>query len=345
MLTQILKDHPDVADRLMLLAIDPAREAMERAGLAPLLAPLRVRDHAAKVGTAFDYFLRWETERRNPSVHDREWVAELALHTPLLSDYANSPVPAELHDRYCQLVQNARVFHTEQWLPSTRSSETNPFPPAATMREAVIFCLRLANVDPVYRAGKVADDPYEFDEKDVEDMLRLSEVVPWGLLGADSLSRPRLNPDFGSISKMFRGADPDLMVEWPELTVNGRAGPNFLIDYKTVLRFDITKYLPQLMGYVVLGKRFEATHEDIEYRPLTHAGIYFSRHGKLVAFLLDDVYNHPDFEGASELLFRTAKEELETLAGRVIAPAASVPKVRSIPAPLPFVDGPRVFDL
>ena len=297
MLTQLLRDNPDLAERMRLLALVEARDCPS---YADLLAPPRTKNYAL-VGTAADYLFRWNLERLNPLAKDQEWIASLALKNGVLD---LPGVPPELPPLYRAVVAEATAFHS-------RFVRTPDPLPAETLDRAVVYCLCLAKVDPLFRTGTVTDDVNRYDALDVEDVRRVFAITPWNELGGATGTVPRLNPSFGSVSTVFNGADADLVVD------------STLVDFKTVkassgLSSELVKYVPQLLGYVMISDRYRET-EDPSFPRLTRAGIYFARHGKLVTFPLEYVRLDANYDSVRDELFRTA---VETFGTQVPVPVA-----------------------
>ena len=288
MLTQILRDKPDVANELLRLGNKHVGIIRQ---VPPILAPSRT-DHYALVGTAFDYLLRWEVQRRNRQAKDRPWVASLAVLSMKEHLYNNPALlPQETLAAYESVVQEAHRFVFGNYVQTAE-------PDSAEIVRACQYALCLANIDPYFRSGSISQDPGAYDREDVLDLQRLYAIVPWNRLGGNADDWPLLNPSFGSVSEIFRGADADLVIAHDP-------GDGVLIDYKTTKYFDLAKHLPQLLGYAMIAEEYRK--EDPKFPVLDEAGIYFARHGRLETFSLVPITTDPEYEPVKRLLFDTAR--------------------------------------
>jgi hypothetical protein len=230
-------------------------------------APIRVTpltNHYAVVGTAFDYLLRFEIQRRAPHAIVGRWVAEAApgliwidlgngCHTsfvlsPPMEDYSR---PDRIVMRAKRMIWNAKRAvreYANSMQPTTRDQ-------TALARHAI----RLAKLDVVPRAHRLVHDYRQVDRDDARDLVRLLGIVPFEKLVSD---QPLfLNPDFG-------GADADI--------VTG----DLLVDIKTKKVATIEAVdLHQLLGYVILARH--RRRSDSTFPEVRRVGLYFSRHGIL----------------------------------------------------------------
>lgn len=290
MLTQLLREREDVARLLSsLVTYTPS------AGALPLQAHPQTKNYAL-VGTAFDYLLRWELERRNPAAKDREWVATIAVEKilPLLP-----PVMIDEPTRalYQAVHREALAVHAE--LLST----AGPSLPVPLLTRAARAVLCLAKIDPLYRTGTVNRDidPSHrkegvnvFEPKDVEDVMCLYSITDWEVIGGTAGKPVLLNPEFGTLSERLNGADADLVVG------------TTLVDLKTSKYDEIEKHFPQLVGYFILGQLYR--EEDPSYPVVDRAGIYWCRHGYLDTFETGPILDHPEYEAAVEALLGAADD-------------------------------------
>lgn len=282
MLTQILRDNPEVAKALASLVDLSTVDATP----LPIQAP-PMTDHYALVGTAFDYFVRWELERRNPMAKDRDWVATTAVRDILPGMVASKLCPGDVALTYRRIVENALDFHA-MWVADRRFGNM----PRPKVEAAAKLVLGLAKIDPLFRTGTLDPDANVFDRPDVTDLVNLYETAPWEQLGGVPNVPLLLNPDFGRWSERLLGADADLVVD------------RTLVDLKTSKYHDITKHLAQLVGYYALGELYRGDNPD--YPVVESAGIYWCRHGYLETFPTIHVHEHPHYDDAVELLLSTA---------------------------------------
>jgi hypothetical protein len=221
--------------------------------LSELVAP-PLTQHFILVGTAYDYLLRFRLQREFPIARNRTWVAEFAV----------------LGIREKLLKEEAKKALTYA------KGEYQSFLSAGQLSDRLLdACLKLSQLDEVYRSGKVPEVFEEIDPLDINDLRALSEVTDL------SLFKPKkvllLNPTFGDASRMVGGADCDLVID------------DTLIDIKTskvpeVKRDDFN----QLVGYYLLSQI--GGIDDLSRRPkINKVGFYHSRFAKLLLYEIDEI--------------------------------------------------------
>jgi hypothetical protein len=242
----------------------------------PLRVPPRTT-HFSVVGTAFDYLLRFEIQRRTPHASVKRWVAELA--TEYLERGGPLRIPNKWHssinDKYkCNgmsgtlpdLGQCARTA-----LERARQVVSNFVAKKKVSRrnyhDVARQALRLARLDPFFRAGyldlRFDDDP---DPNDVQDLLAMLGIVPFKLLVHEDVVL--LNPTFGSSGALVGGADADLITGSSIVDVKVRKpGTWGAVDFR------------QLLGYIILSRNERRARHP--FPALNRVGIYFARHGYL----------------------------------------------------------------
>lgn len=236
---------------------------------APTIKVAPVSARANLTGTAFDYLLRFELQRRFRAIPVEQgwWVAKLAApHAPEKR-------------RSAQFIKEAGE---QVELYSRGHFDT---------AEMAKTCTVLAKFDFVYRAGWADPQWLAPDEGIAEELLELLEVVPFEAF------RPKrqltLNPSFGKASHWVGGADADVMVD------------GLLIDLKTVIKAELSlDELRQLVGYGVLARLggihvmdAPASQRKVSAQ-LEALGLYYARHGQLVTFDVDGLVT----EGGWDLL-------------------------------------------
>jgi len=159
--------------------------------------------------------------------------------------------------------------------------------------------VRLAQLDSIVRVGILSLargnpglDPVDHEDDVVEDILRLYNLVPWNEFNATR--RCVLNPTFGEVGKLIGGADADLVID------------GLLIDIKTVKRplQRLNETLKQLVGYCLLSM---LDGIDGEKWQISELGVYFSRHGRLIRFSIDELL-HGDLNEAARWFGEKASE-------------------------------------
>jgi hypothetical protein len=260
------------------------------------------------VGTAFDYLLRFEIQRRAPHAKTKTWVAELApdriwrqgfyLHLPSPAGPGEWGPPDELgppdemeaaakgmSDRMRAVVEKARAA------VGTYTQSRSPTPPAQA--DLAGHAIRLAKLDDVFRALRIDPQFEDADPEDVQDLLALLAVVPWSELVHDKVLL--LNPTFGESSGLVGGADADLI-----------AG-DALVDFKTTKAGEVTAaFLDQLLGYSLLVRHQRRI--DPAFPEIKRLGLYFCRHGHLWVQDASLWASHPDFAEVERWFFDHAKE-------------------------------------
>lgn len=286
----------DVAERLK-----PFRPPTSRVNV-PLKVPAR-HNSPQLTGTAFDYLLRFEIQRRAAHAEHGEWIAEKVpsiIEPPRSSagtnsyrDYlwGKSPddyiPPDELAERVRAVCSGARTA------VNAHAGASDPSPDS--LRVLAAWAVRLAKIDGVFRRDEL-DVTFEVAPPDlVEELVALLAAVPF-----DRIIRPGrvvLNPDFGEASTLVGGADADL--------VAGDA----LIDFKTTKSFAVRDdHLDQLFGYFLLARRAGVPE-------IKRVGVYFSRFGRLRSAETSVWTRRPDFEETERWFFQRAREVFGSMSG------------------------------
>src|SRR5262245_3074303 len=161
--------RPEVAAKLK-----PLRPKLPRAIGAPIKVRARTNRHGL-VGTAFDYLLRFEIQRRKPNVQCREWVALDAARTAAFRlDPAQLPAGLsrdELEEKLLGIVLKAKY--------DVLGFQRSKAPSRAEKENVAAHAVRLARLDPIIRAG-LFDPEFELvDPADVANLLELLDVVPF----------------------------------------------------------------------------------------------------------------------------------------------------------------------
>jgi len=280
---------PDVAAKLK-----PLRPKLPRKLSVSLGAEPRSNRYTV-VGSAFDYFLRFELQRRAPHAVARRWVAELAIDFHIDPDAIAGPhdfvTPHDIKERTYKVVQNAKA--------AVKAYVTAPAPTIAQQLDLAAHAVRIAKLDSVCRAGPEQFDPgFEHaDQEDVDDLLAMLDLVPF-----DSLIHPAimlLNPTFGKTSSLVGGADADLITG------------DMLVDFKTTKASEMQVVdLDQLLGYFLLARHERKA--DPNFPDITRLALYFCRHGYLWVQDVKTWTNHPQFAELEEWFFKHAKEVFPT---------------------------------
>lgn len=259
------------------------KEYFDKPRLPPgpdMMAPPLTEDYRL-VGTAFDYLLRFKVARLNSDKTSPErkhgWVAEAALDK-IKDD--------ELKEKAESNINEARE-RRDKYIEKGDITE-------GLLRAAI----RLARLEPIFRAGR--GEEYIGDEiknENVEDLRNLIACVPEEEFTAED--HCLLNPTFGTGSFLVGGADADLIVD------------NSIIDAKTTKRWrSRRRSFNQLAGYYALFKIDDWEHVDsgIEISTLS---IYFSRHGVLHNYHVEDLISESQLEEFTDKLRGVIKKRWE----------------------------------
>jgi len=295
-LTSVLASDRALAARLGALVA--SRSAAEVSNL-PLKAP-PVTTHYALIGTAFDYLFRFEVQRRNHDVLAKAWVAEHAVALARAGYTVGGPTVlrwppgadrAQLAKLFDASLSAAKAAHSKYIALSN---------PAGRDIEGIAeHAIRLAKLDPIYRAGYVDPEPATVDQMDVQDLVALLGLVPFDRsMSICEQRKVLLNPTFGRFSVGIGGADADFV-----------AG-NTLVDIKTTKNPRLKPHLAQIVGYAMLADAFRS--QDMPTFPeLRSIGIYYSRQGHLEIISFDLIRSASDYPGAYEdLLSRCTRASL-----------------------------------
>ncbi len=260
-----------------------------------ILAPPLTKNYG-RVGTAFDYLLRFYLKYLNPQAITFRWVAELSLEglkekvelkkskltkdqrivLPLLNDwYTKGKEELKLaKERYTQFLETGQV--TDDLIKST---------------------LYLAKLDSIYRAGYIKKNFEYVDKNDIKDLKNLISLINQKEFKPNN--NCILNPTFGNASIMVGGADADLVID------------EMLIDIKTTKIFQMKReYYDQLIGYYTLYRidGIDSMPGDSEIKKL---GVYFSRYGYLHLYNIEDIIDENTFPEFIKWFKERAAQEYE----------------------------------
>jgi hypothetical protein len=272
-----------------------------------LSAPLKIEPRSKRymlLGTAFDYLLRFELQRRAPHAISETWVAE---HAPeiiwrkiswrktdsawvginLLADAGPGQYmsPEEVAKRARALLEKAKA--------AVAAYLKTKAPTAAMQAELAAHAIRLAKLDSVYRALRLEPRFEDANPEDVQDLVNLLAIVPFDdLLHKEVLL---LNPTFGQASLLVGGADTDLITG------------DLLVDLKTTKNGEIdVANLDQILGYLLLARKQRSV--DPSFPLISRLGICFCRHGYLWSMEASTWTSNPAFPGIEQWFFQRAAE-------------------------------------
>jgi hypothetical protein len=261
------------------------------------------------VGTAFDYLLRFELQRRAPHAAATSWAAESAANfwqindkgrvsglclwrdeKGVISSQANpensdEAVTQEVAGQVRSVIERAKTAH------AAYLKNTSPARPERA--DLAAHAIRLARLDEVVRSRQFASMLEEPAAEDVEDLIAMLAIVPFDALLHDKALL--LNPIFGQTSLLVGGADADLIVG------------EMLMDFKTTKSDEIAVVdLDQLLGYFLLARR--QRQADPTFPAINRLALYFCRHGYLWTWDTTTWTGHPQFAETEEWFFNRAEE-------------------------------------
>lgn len=145
--------------------LDSVMPPLEHRITVPMIAP-PVTNHYPLVGTAFDYAIRFELQRRYPYpyVCAKPWVSESAVNL----------INARLR-RHVNKILGAAKADFQRYITCRTPDKT-------ARRAMAAHAIRLAKIDAIYRAGFVDPTMDVADPGDVRDVLQLLSKVPYGTL-------------------------------------------------------------------------------------------------------------------------------------------------------------------
>lgn len=256
--------------------------------MPPISAPARTR-HYNIVGSAYDYAVRFEIKRRIPRARMGPVVAELARKAIVarkldLSNEKARQLSASIGDA----------------LKACRAYLQNPTPNLSAREAMTRACIVLAQADLIYRQHEVLGFLGKVDERDVKDITRMLILTRWEKL-VPSLPII-LNPSFGAISRIVRGADADL--------ISGRQ----IIDLKTTSEAVTPAHVAQVLSYVVIARA--ARRIGARIPAVSSAGLYYARHGAFVEFELSGLIETEDFRACEISFFEAASDLYGTVLPR-----------------------------
>ncbi len=234
-----------------------------------IVAPPQTKNYGL-VGTAFDYLMRFILEYHNPKAIARSWVAENVPEE--IDNFVIIGESEELKEFFDKL----KKFAEE--IVDFAKKEHKKFLETGTINSNLLqACILLAQTDVIFRTGKPPKDYGKVDEGDMDDLFGLIKAIK--VEDFKAKDHLLLNPIFGEASSLVGGADADIIMD------------GVLIDIKTTKYLDFKRdYFDQLIGYYVLTRigGIDGIDRNPEIKELE---IYFSRHGKLVRFPVQEVIN------------------------------------------------------
>jgi hypothetical protein len=263
-----------------------------------------------RIGTAFDYLLRFELGRRKPDCEEDAWVAEKVGMSPEAREKVNMPFQeaqrlieggAELYgtpDGWWSVVRADVARAIQNAKADVAEYRKLKSPSIQDQKRVAAHALVLANLDPLRRSPGVelAANFNAPSREEIDDLIALLRIVPFDKF--DFTQRLLLNPAFEKACVI--SADADLIL--------GDA----IIDIK-VIRAETIKaeYCDQLLGYHILAR-----HQRIwqpTFPEINRLAIYSARHGYLWSWDVSHLRGSQEFEAFEEWFIARAHAIFGTL--------------------------------
>lgn len=278
--------------------LKPLRPKLSR----KLNVPLKVEPRSKRytlVGTAFDYLLRFELQRRAPHAVSERWIAEYApeiiCHEAGSASVSMDIMAGAAPDQYLPPEEIAKRMRNllRKAKDALAAYLKSKAPTVGMQAELASHAIRLAKLDSVYRAWRLEPGFEEASPEDVQDLVDLLAIAPFDDLMHNKVLL--LNPNFGSVSHLVCGADADLI-----------AG-NSLVDFKTTKKGEMNvDDLDQLLGYLLLARKHRTA--DPTFPAINQLELYFCRHGYLWSLEASAWTSNPAFHEIEQWFFQRADE-------------------------------------
>ncbi len=262
----------------------------------PLLAPVLTSD-PQKIGIAFHYLMRFYAKYLNPNAAAcSTWVAEKSLK--LLEKYKDDdailitpnfrltkvPNTVEIPAGFvknCKEQKNKWYLKAKITIKTAKENFRSYLITGKMSDKLIASALELAKLDVLSITPKRLSI---LDKNDMNDLRQLVRIANPDVFKADYTCV--LNPSFGPEAAKLMDAEGDLVID------------DTLIDIKTVKPLKVDrKIFNQLLGYYTLY-RIGGIRGMSPDNQITKLGVYFSRHGYLHIYKVEEIINestYPDF--------------------------------------------------
>jgi hypothetical protein len=215
------------------------------------------------IGTAFDYLLRFYLQKLNKkNVISTKWIAEQGLG--MLNP------KSEKFKKATKIINNAKI-QNKKYIKTGKIT-----------RNLFVSILKLAQLDSLYRIGRIDPNLGKVDPKDIIDLKNLFNNIENKYFKSKHLCI--LNPTFGEASMMVGGADADLIID------------DTIIDIKTTIENKFSReFFNQLMGYYTL---YFIGGVDVIYNKefrIKNIALYSSRYGALIKIPVEKIIKEVDY--------------------------------------------------
>jgi len=282
---------PDVKARLRQEFVKP-RFSEDK----PMLAPVKTAN-TSKIGIAFDYLMRFYAKYLNLNAVSNQWVAEKALEIlNVIKDNDTVETPPNSRLRKVSDIDESPKSFIEDWKKvkykyhsqakitiETAKKNYKSYLKNGKMDDKLIAsALDLATLDVLVTAGYVP--PLKRSKPDKNDMEDLRQLI--AIINPDTIKAEHtcvLNPSFGPEATKLMNAEGDIVID------------DILIDIKTVNNLKVDrKIFNQLLGYYTLY-RIGGIQGMPSSNQINKLGIYFSRHGHLHTYKVEDLVNESSY--------------------------------------------------
>ena len=265
----------------------------------PLLAPVLTSD-TSKIGIAFDYLMRFYADYLNSNAVSNQWVAEKSLE--ILNEIKDNDTVITTPNFKLRKINNIEKL-PEGFIEGRKKVKYKYYTQAKitikTARKAlksylktgkigdtlIASALDLATLDVLVTAGYMK--PLKQSKPDKDDMEDLRNLV--AIINPETFKAEHacvLSPSFGPEAEKLMSAEGDLVID------------NALIDIKTLGNLKLRREtFNQIIGYYTLY-RIGGIQGMSGGNKITKIGIYFSRHGYLYTYKVEDLIDestYPDF--------------------------------------------------
>lgn len=262
----------------------------------PLLAPV-LTSNPQKIGIAFDYLMRFYAGYLNSNAESNQWVAEKSLEILREIKDNNAVItPPNSRPRLVSKIDESPEGFIEGWKKvkykyysqakvaiKTARKNLRSYLKTGKMGDKLISsALDLATLDVLCTAGYVPPlNRSKPDKNDLEDLRQLISIINPETIKADHMCV--LSPSFGPETEKLMSAEGDLVID------------NALIDIKTFGNLKLRREtFNQIIGYYTLY-RIGGIRGMSPENKITKIGIYFSRHGYLHTYRVEDIINESTY--------------------------------------------------
>jgi len=287
-LTSILTDinNQDLRDKFKNEFIHP-KSKLE----GDLLAEPKTKNYEL-VGIAFDYLIRYFTERINQNkTISSEWVAETAI------GLINAKIINNDSDNIITGINNIKKYTKTELLDFIQLNFINAkinynqyLKTGAISKQLIVSVLFLGKLE-IFRRNYNASWAFDgiFDNLNPDDIKDINSLFLL-LKENDFTAKEKciLNPTFGIGSILVGGADADLIID------------DTLIEIKVTKNLKLDRdYLNQLIGYYILSQCGGVDNVS-DKQCIKNIGVYFARHGILWKAPLSDFGDENKFNNFKE---------------------------------------------